>query len=93
MNCWKCHKQLSDIPVKIAFRATCPHCDIDLHTCVNCRYYAPGKPNDCAVPGTDYIRDREAANFCEEYKIKTEALSSEQEQAKKRFNSLFKEEN
>lgn len=26
-------------------------------------------PNDCLVPGTEFIRDREAANFCEEFQL------------------------
>ncbi len=90
MNCWKCKKLISEVPVKIAFRATCPHCEIDLHTCTNCRYYAPGKPNDCIVPGTDYVRDREAANLCEEFKVKID--SSQTEGDKKKFKSLFKDD-
>ncbi len=107
MNCWKCAKIVSDITVKIGFRAVCQHCGVDLHVCKNCRYYSPGKPNDCAVPGTDYIRDREASNLCEEFKVKIpEKISTfgepaiekarrlfgiEEPEAKKDFNSLFKE--
>lgn len=82
---------MSEEPIKIGFRAVCPHCGIDLHTCTNCRYYAPGKPNDCAVPGTDFVRDREAANFCEEFKVKLDPSPSRKDE-KKKFNSLFKEE-
>ena len=88
MNCWKCCKSI-DV-VKVGFRDVCPHCDIDLHTCTNCRYYAPGKPNDCAVPGTDFIRDREAANFCEEFKVKTDFPQKSDQ--KNKFNSLFKDD-
>jgi hypothetical protein len=91
MKCRKCGKVVSEEPVKIAFRATCPHCDADLHTCTNCRYFAPGKPNDCAVPGTDFVRDREAANFCEEFKQKTDS-PPRPEADKKKFNSLFKDD-
>lgn len=91
MKCGKCAKLVSEEPVKIAFRAVCPHCDADLHTCVNCRYYAPGKPNDCAVPGTDFVRDREAANFCEEFKPKTDG-PFRSDRDKKKFNSLFKDD-
>jgi|GEM_PF-5808468 len=29
--------------------------------------YCPGKPNDRLVPGTEYIADREANNFCEDF--------------------------
>ncbi len=89
MNCWKCARVVSEGPVKVGFRDVCPHCGIDLHTCTNCHYYAPGKPNDCAVPGTDFVRDREAANFCEEFKPRRGA-SPTQKPAKGKFNDLFK---
>lgn len=92
-ECWKCGKAVCETPAKIGFRAVCPHCGIDLHVCKNCRYYSPGKPNDCAVPGTEYIRDREANNFCEEFKIRLEQGGPRPtEKEKKKFNSLFKDQ-
>ena len=91
MNCWRCKKALTDLPVKVGFRATCPSCGVDLHTCAGCRYFASGKPNDCLVPGTEYVRNRESANLCEDFKIKTE-FSKEPIRDKKRFDSLFKDE-
>ena len=69
-QCWKCLREI-DVGRKVSFRAACLHCQADLHVCKNCRFYCPGKPNDCLVPGTEYVRDREAANFCEEFAIKT----------------------
>lgn len=100
--CWKCKKSVSEIPIKIGFRAACPHCSSDLHVCKNCRYYALGKPNDCLVPGTEPIRDREAANFCEDFKslLPTASPTSNEGQRnilgepekKKDFKSLFKDE-
>jgi hypothetical protein len=95
MDCWKCGKQISDGLVKIGFRAACIHCGIDLHVCKNCRYYAPGKPNDCAVPGTEFIKDRDAFNFCEEYRPKLPPSGSGSILGvveKKDFGSLFKDE-
>lgn len=88
MICWKCKKELEP-EMKLTFRAVCPHCDRDLHVCVNCRFYAPGKPNDCAVPGTDFIRDREAVNFCEEFRVK--GNQDPPSNGKNKFNSLFKD--
>jgi hypothetical protein len=68
MKCWKCGTDLETFPGnKIPFRATCDRCYAWLHCCKNCVNYKPGLPNDCAIPGTDYIADREACNFCEEY--------------------------
>lgn len=88
MICWKCKKELEP-GMKLLFRTVCPHCDIDLHVCVNCRFYAPGKPNDCNVPGTDFIRDREALNFCEEFRVK--GNQDPPHGNKDKFNSLFKD--
>jgi hypothetical protein len=68
MICWKCQKALPDPKEKIGYRAACSLCGADLHTCTGCRYYCIGKPNDCLIPGTDPIRDREKNNFCEEFK-------------------------
>jgi hypothetical protein len=44
------------------------------------------------VPGTEYVRDREAANFCEEFKVKisSDPNPNEKETLKTRFDSLFK---
>ena len=67
--CWKCGNALEDILTPLPFRATCADCTSWLHCCVNCKHYAPGKPNDCNVPGTDPIRDREGCNFCEEFTL------------------------
>ena len=88
--------------MKIGFRAACPHCSSDQHVCKNCRYYSPGKPNDCLVPGTEPIRDREASNLCEEFKPLIPAKAPPVSDAAKKlfgvpekkrdFNSLFKED-
>ena len=70
MLCWKCQKDLEDPPSpRLPFRATCDHCSAWLHCCVNCRHYQPGLPNDCQIPGTEQIADREACNFCDEFSL------------------------
>lgn len=91
MYCWNCGKQLP-VPQfnKISFRATCDFCDAALHCCKNCKYYKPGLPNDCAVPGTDFIPDRTANNFCEEFSLLGKAPPPKDDNAKKRFEGLFK---
>jgi len=93
-ECWKCRKTIAEINKKIGFRAECPHCGADLHTCTNCRFYYPGKPNDCLIPGTEWIKDREAMNFCEEFAVKPPSPNKEgpPNQGKNTFKSLFKDE-
>lgn len=67
MKCYHCGNAPDLSGAKVPFRAACDACGRDLHVCKNCKYYAPGKPNDCAVPGTLYVKDREAYNFCEDF--------------------------
>lgn len=70
MKCWNCGADLEDPFGKISFRETCQKCHAALHCCKNCIYYKPGQPNDCLVPNTDYVSERTAINFCEEFKLK-----------------------
>lgn len=68
--CYHCGKPLPPFDRnKVPFRETCSFCGADLHVCKNCRYYSPGRANDCLVPGTEYVADREKFNFCEEYSL------------------------
>ena len=90
MQCAKC---LNDSSEKVDFRSQCLHCGQDLHTCSHCEYYCIGKPNDCLIPGTEWVRDREKANFCEDFKEHTRPFSKIDPDIKRRkFNSLFKED-
>lgn len=86
--CWKCGKPL-EIQEKIPFRATCPHCHAYLHSCKNCKNYSPGLPNDCKIPGTDPISDREAGNYCDEF-TPLNQLKEKPSQKKDPFQKLFK---
>ncbi len=75
MKCWKCDRD-ADVGEKIGFRAICDHCGSWQHVCVNCHNYHVGKPNDCAIPGTEFVSDREKRNFCEEFGLKTKEKRS-----------------
>lgn len=91
MECWKCGSQIAELDRKITFRAYCENCQADLHCCKNCTFYKPGRPNDCMIPGTDYVADREKANLCEDFKSFGKFTpASKSDDAKKRFDDLFK---
>ena len=70
MNCWNCGHAM-DLPQwnKLPFRSLCEKCGSSLHCCKNCQYYQPGLPNDCKIPNTEYVADRTAGNFCEDFKL------------------------
>lgn len=91
LNCWKCAAALShDKTGRISFRAYCEVCLADLHCCKNCKFYQPGRANDCQIPGTDFVADREKNNFCEDFAILGKQAASKAPDAKSRFNDLFK---
>ncbi|MCG6943497.1 MAG: hypothetical protein LJE69_19880 [Thiohalocapsa sp.] len=61
-RCWHCGADLTDLDY--GREATCPNCRKSTHCCRNCRWYARGRPNDCAEPVADAVADKERANFC-----------------------------
>ena len=62
--CASCKKELQDDDVRLLQRRdTCHHCGMDLHTCINCRFW-DANASLCREGLGDFIRDREKANFC-----------------------------
>lgn len=56
----------------------------------------PGKPNDCYIPNTDKIANKEGANFCDFFEFREGVNSSnnweaQRERAKIDFENLFKD--
>jgi hypothetical protein len=94
--CWKCGETIQlAAGNRIGSRDTCPRCDADLHSCRNCDFYDPSKNNQCSEPQAEWVRDKEAANYCDYYRPCAKARGvapgpSKADAAKKRFDSLFK---
>lgn len=93
MKCVKCgaEYELSN-DSRIGFRAVCEKCSSYLHSCCNCKFYKIGRPNDCMIPGTEPIRDREHFNFCDEFKPKESVdiyYDNRNDAAKKLFGDDF----
>lgn len=66
-SCWNCGNKLINVTSRISFREVCSFCLSYLHCCKNCVNYQIGRPNDCKIPGTELIADREARNSCEDF--------------------------
>jgi hypothetical protein len=77
-----CHQCGETILDAVGFRATCPKCNAYLHCCLNCRLYSPSSHNHCLSSTTEYVRDAEGANFCEEFEFTSRAKSGEATPAK-----------
>jgi hypothetical protein len=96
-NCWKCRQKI-EYPSgsRVGWRDTCPQCHSDLHACRNCQFYDPGKHNQCAETQAEWVRDKEAANYCDYFRPNPTLLASgggsgsAADMAKERFDSRVK---
>ncbi len=94
-SCWKCGRILELAPgERVPARGTCPNCDADFHVCRNCNHYDPGKYNQCRESQAEWVRDKEASNYCDYFTLNPVLYagdpSSTAGNAKKKFESLFK---
>jgi len=96
IQCWKCGRTTElSAGNRVSARDTCPGCNFDLHACRNCDFYDPSKNNQCSEPQAEWVRDKEAANYCDYYRPNVTSRAgigapSKPGDAKKRFDSLFK---
>ena len=102
MTCWKCGYAINLASgSRAGTRDTCPQCASDLHACRNCRHYNPAKHNQCAETQAEWVRDKEAANYCDYFSPSvlrragasgsSSGADTRSDDAKKRFDSLFKD--
>ena len=76
-NCWKCRRKI-ECPSgsRVGTRDTCPRCGSDLHACLNCQFYDPAKHNQCAENQAEWVRHKEAANYCDYFRPNPTLLAS-----------------
>lgn len=91
-RCWKCSAawEGNSQPGR---GDDCPKCGFDLHTCRNCKHHDIRYNNECRIPETESVRDRERSNFCDQFEISPGREGTDQpdkaEEARKKFNQLF----
>ena len=96
MNCHSCGETVRLLPgQKIMRKDTCARCDEDLHCCRNCRFFDPGKHNQCAETQAEWVSDKDRANFCDYFEAKTsvdlvQRTVARADDAQKQFDGLFK---
>ncbi len=95
--CWKCGEPVNLQPgARIGARDACSRCDSDLHSCRNCRFYDPSKNNQCAEAQAEWVRDKEAANYCDYFQLASRGAQASsgsdptQGDVRKKFDSLFR---
>lgn len=92
-RCHRCGAEWVSDKKQPAVKEVCEACSAYLHCCMNCRFRDPSLHNECAIPTTDWVGDREGCNFCDEFEFidGEEAVSDPEsaKQARSALDSLF----
>lgn len=73
-KCYHCQQDLSAFSQSTPSRQdTCPSCHKDLRVCKNCSFYDANSHWECKEHVQDHVIDKEKANFCDYFKLNTEA--------------------
>jgi hypothetical protein len=67
-TCYRCGTTLR-IDGPVGRRTTCPECDADLHTCLNCRHYDETAAHECREPQTEHIVEKDSSNACDLFQL------------------------
>lgn len=93
--CFRCGKEISlGSPSGVGRRDTCPACDADLHSCLNCTHYDGKAYNECHEPQADRVLDKDRSNYCDYFAFRSGAAVAKKidvkEQTQKKLDDLFK---
>lgn len=73
--CWKCGAPITDQALPIGRVAECSTCRASLHVCRMCELFDTRVAMSCREPVAEEVKDKERANFCEYFAVKTGAYS------------------
>lgn len=88
--CFSCQKELKFSDLKIGFREECPNCRADVHTCKNCQFWDPKVYNECKETAADVVREKDRANYCEFFLLRTSSGAQQKVDFKAAAEALFK---
>ena len=94
--CFHCGKDSGvSSPTQVARKDVCPHCDRDLHVCMNCVHYDTSAYNQCREPQAERQVDKDCSNFCDFFSYRSGTASAgnsgakEPTSVKKNLDALF----
>ncbi|MBI5094148.1 MAG: hypothetical protein HZB26_17115 [Candidatus Hydrogenedentes bacterium] len=68
-RCHRCATEYVSAKKQPGPKDTCESCLAYLHSCLNCRFYEEHAHNNCYIPTTDWVADKEGPNFCDEFEF------------------------
>jgi len=72
-KCWKCGAEL--LGADFGRETNCLACGKATRVCRNCRWYDPGRSNQCQEPMAEKVQEKERANYCEFFEPTVEITS------------------
>lgn len=90
-KCWSCGAKLESH--EYGRETNCLSCSKPTRVCRNCRWYAPGRTNDCLEPVAEPIKEKDRPNYCEFFEPTDEPAESSagtQDDHLKAAEALFK---
>ncbi len=92
-RCHRCQREWVSAKRQPGVKEFCEGCAAYLHCCRNCRHFAPTLHNQCAIPTTEWVGDKEGANFCDEFEFADrevkDGANAGEANAKATFENLF----
>jgi hypothetical protein len=91
--CYNCGAAiLAEAPVGRSLE--CDSCNKPIRCCRNCTFYQPGAHWDCRETIPEAVRDKEAGNFCDYFRLNDRKPGGDlgdpkQKKARSDFDSLF----
>ena len=82
-KCFSCNSVLNT-DQRPARSDTCPKCNADLKSCLNCSFYDDGSYNECHESQAERVVIKESANFCDFFSF----MDSDGEETKEEFDDL-----
>ncbi|MCP5428046.1 MAG: hypothetical protein H6964_09295 [Chromatiaceae bacterium] len=89
-NCWHCGADLGKYDY--GREINCSACGKPTRVCRNCRWFDPGRVNQCQEPIADEVKDKVRANFCEYFEatLQVGGDGSAAEKLRQSAEDLFK---
>jgi hypothetical protein len=89
-SCHSCKKALT-IGRSLGRREVCLSCGVDLHCCLNCRFYDPAVSKQCREPAAELVAEKAKANYCDYFMFADRSsVQSNADEARRALDDLFK---
>ena len=92
-RCYKCGEPWVSEKKQPAVKEYCETCSAYLHCCLNCRFHDKSRHNECRIGTTEWVGDREGANFCDEFEFRdaegVSGVSGAAGKGKEELDSVF----